>query len=328
MPYSLLAAKEIFSDDALKNDFLEQLSVTLKERQVLYGGTTVPEKKEIERTLEQFINTQPSLLSIPITFKDDLKVFTATVLEIKGGKFSQGSPYWNSLFKTLSSDVKKNILSAISSVGRVQLTGTSLGRYLGTAWFIKNNIMVTNSHVAHVFSESGDKASFPFVTQGGHLLGAKVEMHGESESQSADELTVKAVKLLSSTDNPDVAFLEVSSPPPKRYTLELSDALPNEGEDVAVIGFPGRDTGTADPDLVRKIFGELFDFKRFQLGKVVSTKNNVITHTCPTLKGNSGSPLISLKTGKVVGLHYGGTYLEFNYAIPASMVNKLVKKHL
>ena len=42
-----------------------------------------------------------------------------------------------------------------------------------------------------------------------------------------------------------------------------------------------------------------------------------LTHDASTLGGNSGSALIDPSTGFVLGLHFGGRYLERNYAVPA-----------
>ena len=41
-----------------------------------------------------------------------------------------------------------------------------------------------------------------------------------------------------------------------------------------------------------------------------------MTHDSSTLGGNSGSALIDVATGRVVGLHFAGRYLEANYAVP------------
>ena len=49
-----------------------------------------------------------------------------------------------------------------------------------------------------------------------------------------------------------------------------------------------------------------------------------INHYCRTEEGSSGSPILSLKTFKVIGIHYGGsqtlkinygTYIKFIYYI-------------
>ena len=39
-------------------------------------------------------------------------------------------------------------------------------------------------------------------------------------------------------------------------------------------------------------------------------------HDASTLGGNSGSPVVDLATGDVIGLHCGGVYMLENYAVP------------
>ena len=57
--------------------------------------------------------------------------------------------------------------------------------------------------------------------------------------------------------------------------------------------------------------------KRVQPGFVVDADNwEQFTHGCSTLAGSSGSCVVSLSTGVVVGLHVGGRYLQENYAVP------------
>jgi V8-like Glu-specific endopeptidase len=41
-------------------------------------------------------------------------------------------------------------------------------------------------------------------------------------------------------------------------------------------------------------------------------KDSSIYHTCSTDFGSSGSPILSLKTFKVLGIHFGASHLEFN----------------
>lgn len=70
----------------------------------------------------------------------------------------------------------------------------------------------------------------------------------------------------------------------------------------------------------------VYDVKRFQPGFIGNTGpvvsfNKLVdchAHDSSTLTGNSGSALISLDTGKVVGLHFWGRYRKWNWAVRAS----------
>ena len=52
---------------------------------------------------------------------------------------------------------------------------------------------------------------------------------------------------------------------------------------------------------------------------VNSFGNNVsaLTHDASTLGGNSGSAVVDLSTGRIIGLHFAGIYLDANFAVPA-----------
>ena len=73
------------------------------------------------------------------------------------------------------------------------------------------------------------------------------------------------------------------------------------------------------------IFAGVFNVKRLQPGQLrdVASVNSfghpveAVTHDSSTLGGNSGSAVVDVKTGEVVGLDFAGVYLERNYAVPA-----------
>lgn len=52
----------------------------------------------------------------------------------------------------------------------------------------------------------------------------------------------------------------------------------------------------------------------------------VLTHDCTTLGGNSGSPVLSLESGKVVGLHFAGRFGIGNSAVRVSTIKALLDK--
>ena len=86
----------------------------------------------------------------------------------------------------------------------------------------------------------------------------------------------------------DLAVLNVSLPPDRARQLELSNALPEEGESVFVIGNPLRLEGSVSNGIVSAVR------EVPNLGKIVQT-------TAPISHGNSGSPLFNMK-GQVIGV--------------------------
>jgi hypothetical protein len=103
--------------------------------------------------------------------------------------------------------------------------------------------------------------------------------------------------------------------------LPLTAKEPGGGDrdlNVYLIGYPASDNqGITPPDVLSRIFGDVFEVKRLQPGTVtsISSKLRRFTHDCSTLGGNSGSCVLDLETHQVIGLHFSGGYREKNYAV-------------
>jgi len=123
-----------------------------------------------------------------------------------------------------------------------------------------------------------------------------------------------------------MALLRVDGLSSTRTPLRLEAAPPDDlrGTEVAVIGYPAEDFRN-DHDLQQRIFRGKFRIKRMQPGKITGTRQSdsfghpvkAMTHDSSTLGGNSGSAIVNVKTGHVLGLHFGGVYLSANYAVPS-----------
>lgn len=100
--------------------------------------------------------------------------------------------------------------------------------------------------------------------------------------------TYEVAGVLSLDEEGDLALLSVSLPPERARQLELSAALPEEGESVFVIGNPLRLEGSVSSGIVSALR------EVPNLGKIVQT-------TAPISHGNSGSPLFNMK-GQVIGV--------------------------
>jgi len=95
---------------------------------------------------------------------------------------------------------------------------------------------------------------------------------------------------------------------------------------VGLIGYPAFDSRN-DPSDQARYFRDLYEVKRFAPGKVLQglSGGTVLKHDCTSLGGNSGSPLIRLDTGKVVGLHFAGRYGVDNSAVGVTTLRALLK---
>ncbi|MBJ6121862.1 DNA/RNA non-specific endonuclease [Sphingomonas mollis] len=212
--------------------------------------------------------------------------------------------------------VRALITPAIPAIGRLELPDRHDIPYGGTAFLVGPGLLMTNRHVAELFVDgAGRGLSF--------RPGASAAMNfvEEAARQVPQRYRITSVVLI----HPywDMALLKVADVPFAPLTLSAADPEGPEDE-IVVIGYPA-----FNPRFSRaiqdQVFGGVYDVKRLQPGHRLPRRAvdsfgksvNASTHDASTLGGNSGSAVVSVRTGQVVGLHFGGAYLDTNYAVPA-----------
>jgi endonuclease G len=212
----------------------------------------------------------------------------------------------------------------IPSVGRVEVVGHPDYAWLGTAWVVDDRVVITNRHVAALFSRSHGRG-FRFVKNPlGATIGARINFRAEHEHPDPLEIAVDRVLYLSEVDpeQPDLAFLRLRTHDPLPPPLSLASQDPEAGMAVALIGHPALDTRNAELAMSR-IFQNIFDVKRLSPGYVMGNlQPHLFGHDCTSLGGSSGSPIVRVETGEVVGLHVSGRYRVANYAVPVSAIRR------
>jgi endonuclease G len=246
------------------------------------------------------------------------------VYDIKNGSFSTttfdgpatpGHSLWTKL--TADTVLKRRIDSALPAIGRIELLWATSTPYGGTGFVVGPNLVMTNRHVAQIFAEGLGDRNVQFIN------GRAAGIDFKRDDAAGTIFKILGVKMV----HPywDMAILEVEGLPAGITPLPLAvtDARDLLGEEVAVIGYPAFDSRNP-ADVQSDIFGDRFQVKRLQpgllqggvgtdsFGKIVSAA----THDCSTTGGNSGSAVVNLSTGEIVGLHFAGRYLERNYAVP------------
>ena len=221
---------------------------------------------------------------------------------------------------------RANVRQAIRSTGRVEVQHHPRSSWIGTGWMIRKNIVVTNRHVAKEFAQSnGDTFTFRRNFNGRQL---KASMDFKEEYQRDDEqtLAIEEVIWIAPEGEADIAFLKTREA--STGFIEVQEDI-DDGAIVAVIGYPAFDSRNSLAEMNR-IFKSTYNVKRFQPGKKMYDRSDeVFHHDCSTLGGNSGSPVIDITTGKAVGLHFAGKYLDTNAAIKGSVLTqKLGEKFL
>jgi endonuclease G len=231
------------------------------------------------------------------------------------GRPTPGHSLWNKLTTDLA--LRSRILAAIPAVGRIEVPGLGIP-YGGTGFLVGPNLLMTNRHVAAIFASGLGTRGLNFIP------GRSAGIDFKRDAKAGQVFDVRGIRLI----HPywDMAILEVGGVPTGlgHLTLAVDDArdLPDASE-VAVIGYPAfdpRNPATVQNDIMR----ERFQVKRLQPGAIHGATQAdsfgkpvaALGHDCSTLGGNSGSAIISLETGQVVALHFGGRYLEANFAVP------------
>jgi hypothetical protein len=230
----------------------------------------------------------------------------------KGGRFLPPPPPWDEELNA----ARGKIEAAARSVGRIELYGQPGVPYLGTGFVVAEGVVMTNRHVARLFSQQGGRGAWVFKEG----LSAGVDYTDAPEDGKPAAFKVEAV--LGVHDRFDLALLKLGKGAAKR--AKLPPALPVAGETPAslkerkvyVVGYPARDPRNGEAAM-RNIFGDVYNVKRLQPGKVLSfaKADGTFKHDSSTLGGNSGSCVLDLETHRVLGLHFGGLYLKYNQAV-------------
>lgn len=154
--------------------------------------------------------------------------------------------------------VKPSVVSVITydAKGEVSVTGSG--------FFIRPGEVVTNVHVI----EEAHRAEIRTLDGKGR--------------------TYQVNGIVSLDDEADLAVLSVNAPADRDRAIQIADSLPEDGEDIFVIGSPLRLDGSISNGIVSAI-------------REVPNLGQVIQITAPISHGNSGSPLFNMK-GEVVGI--------------------------
>lgn len=216
-------------------------------------------------------------------------------------------------------DVRAVVERVIPSIGRVELPNHPSIPYGGTAFFVGDGLMMTNRHVAELFANGLGTEGLTFKPG----RSSAVDLKQEVLPGPSIMLKVEAVKMI----HPywDCSVLQVSGEQANRTPLKLLERQPSDlkGKPVIIVGYPAMDP-RGDVSLQQRVF-RVFQKKRLQPGNILGYDHidsygeevQALTHDISTLGGNSGSAVIDLYTGDVVGLHFAGMQRIANYAVPA-----------
>lgn len=213
---------------------------------------------------------------------------------------------------------RRAIELACRSIGRVELPKDISLPYGGTGFVVGKDLLMTNRHVAELFLD-------------GHGLGPITYRPGQSavvdfleEHENPEVLEIELADAIMIHPYWDMALIKTKPLPSDIQPLTLSRSNVDDllDDDVVVIGYPAYDSRNGSA-MQRRVFDDIFDVKRLMPGNLMGRSNtgsygrmvNAMTHDCSTLGGNSGSAVLNVRTGEVIGLHFAGQYLEANFAV-------------
>jgi endonuclease G len=230
------------------------------------------------------------------------------------------SEVWRARLQTASD----RMAHAARAIGRIELEGHDEFAWVGTGWLVDRDVVVTNRHVALTFSQrSGDRFVFRPGWDRPHI-DASIDFVEEFDNPLESPFVLKQVLYIEEVgDGPDLAFLRAEAAPGKVLAdpIALSTKTKPDGF-VAAIGYPARDPRIPDPVQMDRIFSGRYDKKRLAPGEILGVAPAALRHDCSTLGGNSGSAIVALSTGEAVGLHFGGTFLTANRAVPSVVIRE------
>ncbi|WP_156077595.1 trypsin-like serine peptidase [Saccharothrix sp. NRRL B-16314] len=210
---------------------------------------------------------------------------------------------------------RRPIMQASRRVGRIQWAHPLPGGlpYLGTGFLVGEDVLMTNGHVAKLMCEPN-----------GHYRPRTSTVDFSDDPDAGGSNRVDVVELVGVhpgyPPRPDLALFKVDRDSPYfadgvgHFAVRSDPPEPLMGSVVYTMGYPAYDTRNR-AHAMHQVFGDIYNVKRLQPGGVMSYEEGTFYHDCSTLGGNSGSCVVDLESNQVVGLHFGGAYLERNYAV-------------
>lgn len=240
----------------------------------------------------------------------------------------------NNSFEAVESEVWSDVLethrasieASLPSVGRIEFKNHPSLSWGGTGFLVASDIIATNRHVAlHVIENDGE--GFTWKTNSrGRVMGGRIDFREEFSLPFEEEFVIREILHVEAKGGPDLALLRIDAGDLPVTPLTLQ-ANVQEERAVATIGYPWEDSRISAEleEVMKRIFDDIYDVKRFGPGKVVKVTTSRVDHDCTTLGGNSGSAVVDIETGAVIALHYGGD-LDANVAVPAAVLEDRLAK--
>jgi hypothetical protein len=283
-------------------------------------GKAATQSHSRARALETLVSEERPVLFVK---NGQIDTVTATIL----------GPEAVDLIRTVEA-AKDRLTPKLALVGRIDVTNFAPGEFVGTAWLVAEDVVVTNRHVAFLIARA-ERGKFVFSRGvGGRPIAASLctaHEFDDAAPESSRVFAVSEVLYIEPESGPtDIAFLKIKRRSdgggPAFIDVEANDLPPDVP--VCVVGYPARASKWVirNQELMQKLYLGQYDVKRVAPGFSMAHEDGAASHDCTTLGGNSGSVVLNLATGNAVGLHFAGLYEHANYAVRASVLSDYVRQ--
>ncbi|WP_437895612.1 trypsin-like serine peptidase [Sorangium sp. So ce124] len=176
----------------------------------------------------------------------------------------------------------------------------------GTAFLVGPELVMTAGHVVMEIS----------LGVGRLMRGQATVRFGQERNTLDPNPPIDVVSVMFLDVELDIALLKIDRTPDSVAPLVLSSRPSALHAEVAAVGYPRKDA-SRNLGIGVAIFGEPFDVKRVAPGEIIKLLSGEFRHDCCTLGGNSGSPMLEVATGNVLGVHVYGLNGWYNVAVSA-----------
>lgn len=228
-------------------------------------------------------------------------------LLIRDGHFETAPDPW-----TILESRRGSIEAVLPSVGRIELTGHPSLDWVGTGFLVAPGVVLTNRHVVQEFATRNWSGRWVIDA----AITARIDFAEEIDSATPRETPIQ--EIIAVHPVLDLALLSCVALDGHAAVRLDAGTVPVAPQRASyIVGYPALDSRRNDSTTLERVFGTIFNVKRLQPGLLTGwlAPERAYTHDCSTLGGNSGSCLVDLDTGIVVGIHFGGRFGQANWAV-------------
>jgi hypothetical protein len=307
--------EQLLRDRAARALGTNQVADAVAKVRAIIGPANIPDSEPLAQSALDKLHNGDSPSAEELTALEIVVRLLRPVVYVRGGELTelpdQGG---HNLYPPDLKDKWKSFCALVKpvlpSIGRIENRDL---QHVGTGFLVADGLVATNRHVLGA------------LTYGAEVLGpgaARIVFKQEADATNSSTDIVPIAGVAAIHAKLDMVLLTVAKL--GRPAVEMDTAAATHAAQVAAIGFPGEDP-VNNPLFLSGVFGGDFGVKRAALGEVLDGSDAPsLFHDCSTTQGNSGSPIFTLATGKVAGIHRAGYFMYRNEAVDARSLQDFV----